>query len=163
MQNSATHTQQWISWGGSGIRSRLRRRGPFGGFFLQIVPWFDMAVVAALLIAVSPQYVRDRGVSFDLPSAPFSEGVQSGAGLVVFRTNGPDAETLAFFDDVRYKVGTEDEKLLAAEIARYARRLGGGQILLLADAQLSHGDVMRIVNLVRGAGVKSVNVAVKPQ
>ena len=159
MQANDGHSRQWISWGEAGVRSRLRRRGPFGGLFLQIVPWLNVALAAAL----SRQLTIAPGVQFDLPAAPFSEGARSGAGLVLFQTADPEATTLAFFDDVRYIVGTEDEANLQRELARYARRLGGGQILLLADENVRHGDVMRVVDLVRGAGVKRVNVALKPK
>ncbi len=163
MQNSGEHQQQWISWHGAGIRSRLRQRGRFGGLFLQIVPWLNVAVVAALVAAVSRQMVVSSGIGFDLPSVPFAEGVRSGPGLILFQTEGPDAKTIAFFDDVRYVIGADDEKRLAEEIGNYAKRFGGGQILLLADADLRHGDVMHVVELVRGAGIKRVNVAVKPK
>ena len=163
MQNSGAHSQQWISWRGTGIRARLRQRGRFGAFFLQVVPWLNAVVIAALVAAVSRQVVVSGGIGFDLPAAPFSEGVRSGPGLVLFRTDGPDSKIIAFFDDVRYVIGADDEKRLADEVARYARRFGGGQILLLADADLRHGDVMHVVDLVRGAGIKRVNVAVKPK
>jgi biopolymer transport protein ExbD len=35
-------------------------------------------------------------------------------------------------------------------------------LLLLADRQVPHGDVMAAVNLARSAGVQRVNVGVKP-
>ncbi len=163
MQTSGGHTQQWISWGGSGIRSRLRGSNRIGWLFLHVVPWLNVAVVAALAAALSHQLTIAPGVQFELPAAPFTEGARSGAGLVLFQTADTEPKTLAFFDDVRYTVGTEDEANLAREIAKYARRIGGGQILLLADENVRHGDVMHIVNLVRDAGVKHVNVALKPK
>ncbi len=163
MQTSGEHQRQWISWRGAGIRSRLRQRGRFGGFFLQIVPWLNFAVIAALVVALSRQMTVSSGIGFDLPAAQFKEGVRSGPGLVLFRTEGPDAKTIAFFDDVRYVIGTDDEKRLTDEIGNYAKRFGGGQILLLADADVRHGEVMHVVDLVRGGGIKRVNVAVKPK
>ncbi|MBQ6923742.1 MAG: hypothetical protein IJQ73_03790 [Kiritimatiellae bacterium] len=163
MQTSAGHTQQWISWSGAGIRSRLRGGGRVGWVFLHVVPWLNVAVVAALAAVLSRQLTIAPGVQFELPDAPFTEGARSGAGLVIFQTTDANPRTLAFFDDVRYIVGTEDEANLSGEIAKYARRIGGGQILLLADENVRHGDVMHIVDLVRDAGVKRVNVAVKPK
>ena len=162
MQNSGPHTQQWISWGKVGFRSRLRKGGRFGWLFLQVVPWLDAIVVAGLAAALTRQMTVAPGVQFELPSAPFEEGSHSGAGLVLFQTDDPEPRTLAFFDDVRYVIGTDDAAL-AQEIAKYSHKLNGDQILLLADENVRHGDVMRVVNLVRDAGVKRVNVAVKPK
>ena len=162
MQTSGPHAKQWISWGNVGVRSRLRRGGRFGWLFLQIVPWLDAIVVAGLAATLTRQLTITPGVQFELPAAPFEEGSQSGAGLVIFQTDDPEPRTLAFFDDVRYVVGLDDAAL-SQELAKYSRKRGGNQILLLADENVRHGDVMRVVNLVRDAGVRRVNVAVKPK
>ena len=162
MQTSGPHTQQWISWRNVGIRSRLRRGGRFGWLFLQIVPWLDAIVVAGLAAVLTRQLTIAPGVQFELPAAPFEEGSQSGASLVLFQTDDPEPRTLAFFDDVRYVIGADDASL-AQELTKYSRKRGGQQILLLADENVRHGDVMRVVNLVRDAGVRRVNVAVKPK
>ena len=160
MQTSGAHSQQWFSWRGAGVRSRLRRNGRFGWLFLQIVPWLNAIVVAALAAALSGRVVVNKSVNFSLPPAPFEEGSRSGAGLVLFQTD--DQKTLAFFDDVRYVIGTDDDAL-KRELTRYARQRNESQILLLADEDIRHGEVMHVVNLVRDAGVKRVNVALKPQ
>lgn len=162
MQNSGPYTQKWISWRNVGIRSRLRQGGRFGWLFLQVVPWLDAIVVAGLAAVLTRQLTISPSVQFELPSAPFEEGAQSGAGLVIFQAEGPEPRTLAFFDDVRYVIGSDDEEL-ARELEKYSRKRGGNQILLLADENVRHGDVMRVVNLVRDAGVRRVNVAVKPK
>jgi biopolymer transport protein ExbD len=160
MQTSGAHPQKWFSWSGAGVRSRLRRNGRFGWLFLQIVPWLNAIVIAALAAALSGRVVVNKSVNFSLPSAPFEEGSQSGAGLVLFQTD--DQKTLAFFDDVRYIIGSDDDAL-KRELARYARQRKESQILLLADEDIRHGEVMHVVNLVRDAGVRRVNVALKPQ
>ena len=162
MQTSGQHTQLWISWRNVGVRSRLRKGGRFGWLFLQIVPWLDAIVVAGLAAALTRQLTISPSVQFELPAAPFEEGSQSGAGLVLFQTDEQEPKTLAFFDDVRYVIGSDDAAL-AQELARYSRKRGGNQILLLADENVRHGDVMRVVDLVRDAGVRRVNVAVKPK
>lgn len=162
MQNSGSHTQQWISWRNAGIRSRLRKGGRFGWLFLQVVPWLDAIVVAGLAAALTRQLTISPSVQFELPSAPFEEGSRSGAGLVLFQTEGAEPRLLAFFDDVRYVIGLDDEAL-SRELTKYSHNRDGGQILLMADENVRHGDVMRVVNLVRDAGVRRVNVAVKPR
>jgi biopolymer transport protein ExbD len=74
------------------------------------------------------------------------------------------AETLVFFDDVRYRLDeAASAEVLRAELARAALRPAGRQLLLLADRRVPHGDVVTLVNLARAVGVQRVNVAVKPE
>ena len=155
--------QQWISWRGTGARARTVGRRHW--HILRLVPWIDALIVAALLFAISRQITLSPAVAFELPAAPFTEGARAGASLVLLPAPDDAAapRTIAFFDDVRYIVGSDDEALLSKALADYARGTVGGHILLLADADVRHGDVMRVVNLVRGAGVTRVNVAVKPE
>jgi len=79
----------------------------------------------------------------------------------VARTNGQ--ETLVFFDDERFVLDAPAQleqltERLHARVALEPRR----EILLLADRRIPHGDVMRVVNLAREAGVGRVNVSTNP-
>lgn len=174
MQNKSNPSQRWISWSETGLRRKLRFRSKIGAFFLQVVPWINVAVIAALFITISRMLTISPSVNFELPAAPFSEGAESGATLVMIRGNalygGPSGNTdmaenntLAFFEDIRYRIGSDDERKLAEHISFYVRKFNGTQILLLADKNVLHGDVMKVVNIVRNAGIKRVNVAVKPE
>ena len=47
---------------------------------------------------------------FELPRAPFREGLQRGLTLVMLRADRPQGEeTLVFFDDVRYQIGVPEQ------------------------------------------------------
>jgi biopolymer transport protein ExbD len=158
-------TAQWGAWSADGLRTRFRPRSRIGQAFLQIVPWVDFGVVMLLFLALSQRLTLRPGVMFDLPRAAFREGLHRGPSLVMISAQrAQGAETLIFFDDVRYQLDEPaNVEVLRAELARAALRPAGRQLLLLADRRVPHGDVVTLVNLARAVGVQRVNVAVKPE
>ena len=122
-------------------------------------------MVVDSFLGVSGRLVRQPGVVFELPRAPFREGIQQASPLVMLRSRRPQgAETLVFFDDVRYRLEVPEQAArLRRELARAAGRPGGRQLLLLADRLVPHGDVVALVNLAREAGIQRVNAAIKPE
>ena len=153
------------SWYTEGLRMRFRPRNRIANTFLQVVPWINFVVVLALFFSLSGRLTLQPGLVFELPRAPFHEGMHYGLTVVMLRAQRPGgAETLVFFDDVRYQPGVpEQSEQLRAELALAARRPDGRQVLLLADRRVPHGDVMDLVNLVRAAGIRRVNVSAKPE
>lgn len=153
------------SWSADGLRTRFRPRSRIGQSFLQIVPWVNFGVVMLLFLALSQRLTLSPGVMFDLPRAAFREGLHSGPSIVMISAQrAQGAETLVFFDDVRYRLDeAASAEVLRAELARAALRPAGRQLLLLADRRVPHGDVVTLVNLARAVGVQRVNVAVKPE
>ncbi len=158
-------TIQWGSWYTEGLRMRFRPRNRIANGFLQVVPWLNFVVVLALFFSLSGRLTLQPGVVFELPRAAFHEGIQQGLTLVMLRAQrAQGAETLIFFDDVRYQLSVPEQgEQLRAELARAALRPDGRQLLLLADRRIPHGDVMDLVNLARAAGIRQVNASVKPE
>ena len=158
-------TNEWGSWNKGGLRARFRTRSRIVNSFLQVVPWVNFAVVLALFLSLSGRLTLQPGVVFELPRAPFREGLQRGLSLVMLRADRPQGEeTLVFFDDVRYQFGVpEQDAQLRDDLSRAAGRPDGRQLLLLADRRVPHGDVMALVNLARSAGIQRVNAALKPE
>lgn len=144
-------------------RGASRQRHPSSYALLRAVPWLDAIIIAALFWAVVGRATLAPSVAFELPSAPFTEGAYAAGSLIAFPDPATDGRILVFFDDARYILGTDDEANLAADVSEYARSAAGGRLLLLADASIRHGDVMRIVDIVRAGGVKRIDVAVKPE
>ncbi len=155
---------QWGTWYTEGLRTRFRPRGRISNTFLQVVPWINFVVVLALFFAISRRLTLQPGVVFDLPRAPFHEGIQQGLSVVMLRPQrGTVESTLVFFDDVRYQLEVPEQgEQLRTDLAQAAQRPAGRQLLLLADRRVPHGDVMALVDLARDAGIQRVNVATKP-
>lgn len=155
----------WGRWRTESLRTRFARRGWGGQALLVAAPWLNLILLAGLVILLGNRILLQPGVVFDLPRAPFREGLRYGLTAVMIpvpRTNG--LETLVFFDDDRYTIDTPDRReKLAERISQRAALEPRREILLLADRRIPHGDVMSVVNLAREAGVSRVNVAVKPE
>ena len=156
---------RWGGWSAEGLRMRFRPRSRVGQAFLQIVPWVDFGVILLLLAVLAQRLTLSPGIVFDLPQAAFREGLYRGPTIVmasVQRSGG--AETLVFFDDVRYQLdNAENAEGLRTVLGRAAAQPAGNQLLLLADRRVPQGEVVRLVSLARSAGIQRVNVAVKPE
>ncbi len=153
-------------WREEGLRMRFRPRNRIANPFLQIVPWLNIVVVMALFFSLSHRLTLHPGVVFHLPSSAFQEGLSQGLSLVMLNVpqgDSPD-RTFVFFDDVRYSPGNGDEEeQLRLDLMRASSRPGGRQALLFAERNVPHGDVMALVAIIRSAGIRTVNVAVKPE
>jgi biopolymer transport protein ExbD len=156
---------RWGRWRTENLRHRFSRRGWGGAALLAAVPWITVALLAGLTTLVGDRILVRPGVVFDLPRAPFREGLRYGLTAVmlpVARSNG--METLVFFDDERFVLAAPPQleqlvERVRGRVALEPRR----EILLLADRRVPLGDVMTVVNLARDAGVNRVNVATKPE
>ncbi len=154
----------WGKWRSEALRTRFSRGGWGGRALFAAAPWINLVLLAGLLLIVDKRILVRPGVVFDLPNAPFREGMRYGLTAVmipVARTNG--METMVFFDDEPFALGApaRQEQLagrIRSRVALEPRR----ELLLLADRRIPHGDVMTVVNLAREVGVSRVNVATKP-
>lgn len=129
-------------------------------------PWVTLALLLAMFSLVDGRLSAAPGLVFDLPAPAMGDGadVPALAAVVVpvAREGAAGRETLVFFDDERYSLSDEDSML------RFRERLGeraaadpSGTLLLLADAYVPSGHMMRLAGLAREAGVIHVQVAEK--
>jgi hypothetical protein len=155
---------QWGKWRSEQLRQRFLASGWGGRALFAAAPWLTLVLLAGMLLVVGDHILLRPGVVFDLPRAPFREGMQYGLSAImipVARPAGP--QTLVFFDDEPFDLGVADRREQLAvrfrnRVAIEARR----DLLLLADRRIPHGDVMTVVTLAREAGVSRVNVSTKP-
>ena len=155
----------WDMWRAQNLRDKYRPKSRIGQSFLAAVPWIDVLLVCALFIWVGTRLTLRPGVVFELPPAPFQEGLYESitAVLIPISRNAQQSETLVFFDDERYSLADiQQVQRLGAAMRTLLSHTARRELLLLADRQVPHGDVMAAVNLARAAGVQRVNVGVKP-
>jgi len=103
--------------------------------------------------------VTTKGVLFDLPaSAVGDEAVTESVAMIVPMRH----ETLVFFDDSRYVIGSEASmRSLDERLAERFARSEGKTLLVLADRRVSCGDLMAFSARVRRNGVEKVLFAEK--
>lgn len=154
----------WGKWRSEALRDRFTRGGWGGRALFAAAPWINLVLLVVLFLAVGNRVLVRPGVVFDLPRAPFREGMVDGLSVYMVpasRTNGP--ETMVYFDDDPFKLGVAAERSnLVTRIYNRVALEPRREILLLADRRIPHGDVMTVVNLAREAGVSRVNVTIKP-
>lgn len=156
-------TRQWLAYYDQDLRTRFQPRNRIGALFLQVVPWLNVAIIVFLLYVVANRLILEPGVVFDLPRQPFKEGIAQGASVVMLRLGDPEPSTLVFFEDVRYSLSPGDLQGLQNQLHATSLRPFGRELLLLADRNVPHGDVMQIVETAREAGIKHINVGIKPE
>lgn len=161
-----------------GLRTRYRPVCRINHAFFTVAPWFDVLLLGLTVAIALGGRTIVPGVAVDLPTAPFREGLDSDLVLVVnplpstpSRAAGatkptdslmPTMAALVFFNDDRFDLSTEHQcASLQNAIAATIERVGGRDALLYVDQRVSHGDVVRLVSLLRATGVRRANLAAK--
>jgi hypothetical protein len=156
----------WGNWRADVLRERFRPRSRIAQAWLAAVPWINLMLLGGILWVVGDRLRVQPGVVFELPVAPFREGMNYGLTAVMLPVDRPSGqtETLVFFEDEPYSTGVPAQvrqlgEALRSRAARETRR----ELLLLADRRVPHGEVMAAVELARAAGIQRINVAAKPE
>ncbi|NLL82629.1 MAG: hypothetical protein GX230_00105 [Lentisphaerae bacterium] len=162
----AGETHIWDRWRTTALRDKYRPKTLLGQAFLVAVPWLDVLLVCGFFLWAGSRVTLRPGVVFDLPVAPFQEGLYDTVTMVLMPAGDitHSSATLVFFDDERYNLADQQQRVrlgdaLRGIVSHTLRR----DLLLLADQRVPHGDVMMAVNLARAVGLQRVNVGVKPE
>lgn len=128
-------------------------------------PWITLALLLVMFAFMQGRLTAAPGVVFDLPDPVAGAAGTPGLAVVVVpvvREGAAERETFVFFDDARYALSD------ASSVDAFRERLGeraaadaAGSLLVLADARVSSGQLMRLLSIAREAGVVHVQVAEK--
>jgi biopolymer transport protein ExbD len=161
-----------------GLRTRYRPACRINHALFSVAPWIDVVLLVVAVAMLLGGRTIVPGVTVDLPAAPFREGFDSDLVLVVNplpTTSAPASgvatpaggvmptmQVLVFFNDDRFNLSAEHQcASLQNAVAAYMERVGGRDALLYVDHRVNHGDVVRLVSLLRATGVRRANLAVK--
>lgn len=118
---------------------------------VNVTSLIDVMFLLLTFFLVTTRFIDQAALKVELPSMAHADRVQHERRFVLnVASNG--AMTL---DEERVELPALGEKLsaLATEID------AGGGLVLRADRGLSYGEVMRILDVVRGAGIKRISNA----
>ncbi len=126
-------------------------------------PWIMLALLLVEFSLIEGRLTASPGVIFNLPPPVCGETVaMPGLAAIVVpvaREGSDGRETLVFFDDARYSLSDESSvEALRARLSTRVQADASGTLLLLIDARVSSGDVMRLAGLAREAGVTHVQI-----
>lgn len=116
---------------------------------INVTPMVDITLVLLIIFMVTATFVSDAGLKVRLPKAAGSEA--SGAASLKV-TMGAKGELALMRDRV-------DEKGLRAALERAVKANPGLRVMLAADRGIPYGDVVRILDLIKKAGVTRVGLA----
>lgn len=131
--------------------------------FTVAAPWITLALLLVEFSMIEGKLTAASGVVFNLPAQVSGETVaEPGLSAVVIpvaREGMSIRETLVFFDDARYSLADDASvEIFRARLAERAQADASGTLLLLIDARVSSGDVLRLTGIAREAGVRYVQI-----
>ena len=115
-------------------------------------PWLTAGLLFVMIWMTAGALTAAEGALFDLPRGDIGDIADVTASALVRRTG---KGTLVFFDDTRFVFGDAAQdaalaSLLAAKIANREHPV----LLVLADRRVHAGDLMRLAEIAKGAGVE---------
>ncbi len=149
----------------SGLRMRFIPRARLGQGLVVMGPWVDLILLLLFYVILSAQFIIQPGVVIDLPESKVQDGARLGMTMVVL---APVAHSAAgghvvFFNDQRFLIDRPDHvERLQRQLSLRVQRLPGAGVTIQADHNVDHGIIVRLVELARESGVKSVNIATRP-
>ena len=121
--------------------------------FVNVTSFIDVLFVLLLFFMVSTTFVNQPAMSLDLPRAMHSQGTRQPAIIVYIDKNGliqlnDEPVDDALLDQVlRTRLATSEDKA----------------VVLKADSRVSHGDVVHVLDIIKGAGVVKLTIATQPE
>lgn len=150
----------------SGLRTRYTPRTRINQGLIGIGPWVDLILLVIMFVLFNGTMVLRPGVVIDLPRGPFQDGTQSGMLAVVLTvgTGSEPAAEVVFFDDERFEVDQPaDREKLEQGFARHLQFHPDDGLVIQADASVSHGTILSLVDMASQVGVGEVNLALQTE
>lgn len=151
-------------WAWKGLRDRYRPDQRISRGMVTAAPWIDTVLLIVFFLLCSLPFVLQPGIRIDLPVSPIGEGHPFGHTLVILMQSGPDGgphEEIAFFDDRRFRIGSQREALREA-LQRAVTRRANLPLIIEADRHVRHGLLIDLFSLAAEVGVHEIHVATRP-
>ena len=159
MIRNARATSQTVS----GLRTRYFPKSRIGHGLISIAPWVDIVLLLFAFLLLESKFVLQPGTVVHLPSAQFAGGSHPKlvAVLLSVRTPGSNGrQDIVFFDDDRFLMNEPEQmKRFQNAVRRLYARYPDSPLVLHGDVTVDYGALMRILEVVREAGVREVNIA----
>jgi biopolymer transport protein TolR len=121
---------------------------------INVTPLVDITLVLLIIFMVTAPIINETGSNkVELPRAANAGEALKGILTVVFEKDGKMAANGAYVDEAGLK------QMAAAELRKDAKLIA----IIDADQALSYGQVMHVVDLLKGEGVGSISFTVKKQ
>jgi biopolymer transport protein ExbD len=120
---------------------------------INVTPLVDIVLVLLIILMVTASYIVSRSIPMDLPNASTGE-------------EGPP-RTLTVSIDQSGQLFLDAEEItweqLRSRARRFAQEEAEPRAVIAADRRVSHGEFIRVVDLLRGAGITRYAINVNPE
>lgn len=121
--------------------------------FVNVTSFIDVLFVLLLFFMVSTTFVTQPAMNLDLPKAVHSQGTRQ-PGIIVY----VDQDGVIHLNDEPVNDALL-EQVLVSRLATSEDKA----VVLKADSRVSHGTVVHVLDIIKGAGVQKLTIATQPQ
>jgi biopolymer transport protein ExbD len=131
------------------------RKGKRGSrtVFVNVTSFIDVLFVLLLFFMVSTTFVNQPAMSLDLPKAVHSQGTRQPGIIVYVDQNGV----------IHLNDEPVDDALLDSALRSRLVDSEDKAVVLKADSRVSHGTVVHVLDIIKGAGVVKLTIATQPE
>lgn len=128
---------------------RTKRRS----VIINVTSLIDVMFILVLFFTVSTTFVNQPAMNLDLPKAAHSQVTRQAAIIVHVDQSGG-----VYLNDEPVDIALLDQSL-KSQLAMSDEKA----VVLKADSRVSHGAVVQILDIIKGAGVQKLTIATQPQ
>ena len=129
------------------------RRTKKRSVIINLTSLIDVLFLLLIFFMVSTTFVSQPAISLQLPTAEHSEAARQTPIVVHVDANGK-----VFLNDEPIELALLEQALLS-RLADQTEKA----VVLKADSRVSHGVVIHVLDLIKGAGVQKLVVATEPE
>lgn len=133
---------------------RFQTKSKKDGSLLDITPVVDTVFILLIFFVLSLNFISTPGIRVDLPKATAKEITPEKKDLRVVITSK---------NQLYLNEKPVDLKDLRDQFNKAARANRQTQILIQADQQVTHGKVVEVMDLARGAGLHRLAIVTRPK
>ena len=130
---------------------RSKREGR--SVFVNTTSFIDVLFVLLLFFMVSTTFISQPAMNLDLPKAQHSQTTRQPSIVIYVREDGA-----VYLNDELVDVGLLEQSL-ATRLASSADK----SVVLEADSRVSHGRVIEVLDVIKGAGAVKLTIATQPK
>lgn len=124
---------------------------------INVTPLVDVVLVLLVIFMVTAPMIAAQGILVDSPKASTGTSVSSTLNLAI-----TDEGTLVVIDDNEKKRFASDNRLAAAGMIKaFHNQYPEAKAVIAGDKDISHGAVMEVIDMVRGAGIEKFALRTK--
>jgi biopolymer transport protein TolR len=120
---------------------------------INVTPLVDITLVLLIIFMVTARFISEPSLGVNLPKASASASTKQEDNRVYLTLN---TKKQVFLNNAPV-----NEQELAAKIQQLLKEKPNLSLVLRADKDVSHGDVMRVLDIVREQGVTQFGIAVE--